>query len=85
MPDTIDLSVLATWTVDLPISVLLLEPGEQTVFTVTVQIPTSIGDGDSDTAIIHAVSRNDPEAVDMAVLTTTAYLHKLYLPILIQP
>lgn len=85
MPDTIDLSVLATWMVDLPTSGLFLEPGEQTVFTVTVQIPASIDDGDSDTAIIHAVSRNDPETVDTAVLTTTAYLHKLYLPILIQP
>lgn len=85
LPDTIDFSVLATWTVDLPISTLLLGPGEHKVFTATVQIPTSVGDGDSDTAIIHAVSRKDPEATGTIVLTTTAHLYKTYLPFLMQP
>jgi len=83
--DVVDLSITSTWPISLPITTYTLDAGEQTMVTAAVQIPVTVGDSDADVALITAVSRNDPAVVDTAVLTTTAYWRKTYLPSILRP
>jgi hypothetical protein len=59
-----------------------LPPGDSQAVTLTVDIPVSAADGDTDTATVAAVSMLDPGVSDSATATTTAVIYRIFLPIL---
>jgi len=73
VPDTFDLSLSgAAWTTTVPPTGGPLNAGASQEITVTVNIPTDVPNGASDTATISAVSQGDQTAAATSVLTTTA-------------
>jgi uncharacterized membrane protein len=83
--DTYDLSVTGnSWTTHIDPLVVILGPGESEMASVTVHIPASAADGETDTVTIIVASTNATDSVD---LTTTAEVpgssYTLYLPAVI--
>ena len=79
MPDSFDLTASGqTYTSTLSTSLVTLEPSASAVFTVTVDIPPSAADQETDNVMITAVSQGDSTKTDTAVLTTTSISVPVY-------
>jgi uncharacterized membrane protein len=81
--DTFDLMVGGnTWTASLSDQTVTLAAGESQAVSVSVMIPPSASDLETDTATITATSQGDNSQTDSAILTTTAISQqvKIYLP-----
>lgn len=81
--DTISLTKSGnSWTTSLSASSVVLAAGASTVVQVTVTIPSTSVDQDSDQVTILATSQNDPAKTDSAVLTTvsTGAPNKVFIP-----
>ncbi len=84
--DVYDITVGPTdWAVTIPTSVFTVTGGATTAVSVAVQIPPTADEGDSDTAVITAESRNDTAVEDSVTLLTMATLERIYLPIVSKP
>lgn len=64
-----------------------LAPGGWLTAAVTVGVPGEVVSGDTDTAVLAATSRLDPDVHDSALLTTTAVSagYRVYLPLVTRP
>jgi subtilisin family serine protease len=81
--DTIDVSVSGnTWSTVAPPSLGPLLAGGSATFSVTVTVPPTATDGQTDTAVITLRSRGDPTKSADVVLTTTAERRRLYLALI---
>lgn len=80
--DTIDVSVSGnTWSTVAPPSLGPLLAGASTTFSITVTVPPTATDGQTDTAVVTLRSRGDTTKAVEVVLTTTAGRNRVYLPI----
>ncbi|MGC9399509.1 MAG: M14 family zinc carboxypeptidase [Anaerolineae bacterium] len=61
-----------------------LAPGASASLTLTVTIPVDAGDGDSDTVTVTAALQDDPQESASVTLTTTAYVRRIYLPLVLR-
>ncbi len=78
--DTFDIAAGAhTWPVNAPISTGSLGPGDSAELIVTVEIPISAQDYQSETLVISATSQADPLRLATSTLTTTTRLYDVSL------
>ncbi len=80
--DTFTLSTSGNvWTTELSMNTLTLGSGQSGLVDISVTVPLSASDGDTDEATITATSQLDNLATDAVLLVTTAQEHFIYLPI----
>ena len=83
--DTYTITVDSDWAaVPDPVGTINVAAGSTAVLRVTVIIPLNAQDGASDTATVTLVSQGDNTVSDTSTLTTTAYLLKVYLPLIVK-
>jgi hypothetical protein len=83
--DTIDLATGGVWTPYLSTLVVpSLGPNLSEIVTLTVDIPLVASSGTSDTAVVTATSTISPALSRTAKMTTTALMHKIYIPIVLK-
>ncbi|MBN1886352.1 MAG: PKD domain-containing protein [Thermoflexales bacterium] len=73
--DTFELSAAGSWPASIMPDMVSLAPGGVTRIIVTVLVPGTANDGDSDVTSVTASSQGDPEVSDTSVLTTSAALN----------
>src|SRR5690606_33646635 len=92
--DTFDISVAGNaWTSTPDVASVTLNPGETAMVMVTVDIPATAVDGETDTVTVTATSQGDNTVSDSVDLTTTAEDdgvtpptgYTIYLPVVIKP
>jgi len=82
LTDTFFISLVGqTWPTDAPPSVGPLARGQSASVVVTVQIPYGLAPGASDTATVVFTSQDDSARTATVMLTTTAPLAPIYLPL----
>ena len=79
--DSYTVTISATWGTITPIDIGPLLPGEVTTMLVTVQIPPDANHGDWDFAQITLTSQADPRVIHSVKLTSTAYWHRMLIPL----
>jgi uncharacterized membrane protein len=79
--DNYTVTISATWHTVTPISVGPLQPGEETEMVATVEIPQDALHGDWDMAIITLTSQADLHVIHEVTLTSTAFLHRILIPL----
>jgi carboxypeptidase T len=77
--DTYDITLGSIWAADVPTVIGPLTGGESTSFGISVTIPLSATNGESDTATVQIQSQGDPTITDTASLETTANYYNLSL------
>ena len=84
-PDTFDLSVAGTWPVSLSAATTgLLQPGKGMEVTVSVTVPLTATEGDSDISTFTATSTFDDTVQESVTLTSSMAWLKLWLPVVIR-
>jgi uncharacterized membrane protein len=77
--DTYDITVNSLWSYASPSVIGPLNPGENATFDVSITIPADALHGESDTAIVTAISQYNTDISDSSSLTTTANYYDLTL------
>ncbi|MBK8984857.1 MAG: choice-of-anchor B family protein [Chloroflexi bacterium] len=70
--DTFNLAVTSSWPTELSTLAIALDSGQSSSFTATVQVPLDAAAGDSDAAVVTAVSQADGSVSEATQLTTSA-------------
>jgi len=84
LEDTFDISVAGIWPAVPSLTEITVPAGGTNTFTVTVSVPAGALAGASDAATVTITSQADDTATDSSTLTTTAYLLKVYLPLIVK-
>lgn len=83
--DTFSLAATGNvWDVTLPFTETTLAPGEVLSLTVSISIPANAVDGATDSVTLSATSTSDPAQTASATLTTTAFWHRNFLPVIVR-
>jgi len=83
--DVYDITAVSDWAVAFPTDVFTLTGETATEVILTVQIPPTADETDTDTAVISAQSRNDAGTDDSVNITTGVALYKVYMPVIYKP
>jgi carboxypeptidase T len=75
--DSYDITANSQWAYTAPSTIGPINPGEYATFDVTVTIPADAIHGESDTAVVTAISQYNPDITDSSTLTTTANYYDL--------